>query len=349
MGDAPSDTKGGTTQTPPAATLENIGVIEADNEEENDADSSLGDDDAASSTASLASSVLRYREENGRTYHAYKDGAYVMPNDIREQERLDLQHNLFLITFEDKLYLSPAGRNGQKLKHVLDVGTGTGLWAIDFADEHPEAEVIGVDLSPIQSDMVPPNLSFQVDDLEAPWTFTSKFDFIYSRMMTAAFADWPRFFEQAYENLTPGGWLEVTDICPLTTDDGSLPQDSAAFRWVTQLLEGTRAVGRPFDGAFKYREQLQTQGFTNITQVIYKWPQNRWPKHPKLKEIGTWNLENITSGLEGLSAAVFTRVLGWTKEELDIFLVDVRKDLKNTAYHTYWPIITVYAQKPVDA
>ena len=27
------------------------------------------------STGSLASSILRYRQENGRTYHAYKDGS----------------------------------------------------------------------------------------------------------------------------------------------------------------------------------------------------------------------------------------------------------------------------------
>jgi hypothetical protein len=33
---------------------------------------------------------------------------------------------------------------------VLDIGTGTGAWAIDFADEYPKAEVIGTDLSPIQ-------------------------------------------------------------------------------------------------------------------------------------------------------------------------------------------------------
>lgn len=29
---------------------------------------------------------------------------------------------------------------------VLDLGTGTGIWAIDYAHEHPEAEVIGLDL-----------------------------------------------------------------------------------------------------------------------------------------------------------------------------------------------------------
>lgn len=35
-------------------------------------DSTLGDDEAASSTVSISSSILKYREENGRTYHAYK-------------------------------------------------------------------------------------------------------------------------------------------------------------------------------------------------------------------------------------------------------------------------------------
>lgn len=38
-------------------------------------DSALGDiDDATSSTASINSSILQYRMENGRTYHAYKVG-----------------------------------------------------------------------------------------------------------------------------------------------------------------------------------------------------------------------------------------------------------------------------------
>ncbi|KPM45612.1 hypothetical protein AK830_g936 [Neonectria ditissima] len=246
-------------RTPPPAlpALENIGVIEAD--DENDADSALGED-TGSYTTSLASSILRYREENGRTYHAYKDGVYPMPNDNREQERLNLQHHLFLITFEDKLHLSPAGLNGDKLQNVLDVGTGTGVWAMDFADEHPEAQVTGVDLSPIQTDLVPPNLSFQIDDLEEPWTFHPKFDFIYSRMMTASMV-------RACGHL-------------------SLPKESAAYKWVTQLLEGTKLINRPFDGAFEYKEQMEAQGFTNITQVIYKWPQNRWPKDPKLKELG---------------------------------------------------------------
>jgi tRNA G46 methylase TrmB len=103
-----------------------------------------------SSTASLSSSILDYRQENGRTYHRYKDGKYHLPNDDQENDRLDLQHNLFLLTFDNKLGLSPPNLPDSKVKRVLDLGTGTGIWAIDFGDEHPEADIIGVDLSPIQ-------------------------------------------------------------------------------------------------------------------------------------------------------------------------------------------------------
>ncbi|KAF9768534.1 hypothetical protein IL306_014162 [Fusarium sp. DS 682] len=106
-----------------------------------DTDSSLGDD-LQSSTASISSSILNYRRENGRTYHAYKDGKYVLPNDEAENERLDLQHNLFILTFDDKLGPAPPNNPDAKVKHVLDVGTGTGIWAIDYADEHPKAQVL---------------------------------------------------------------------------------------------------------------------------------------------------------------------------------------------------------------
>ena len=53
----------------------------------------------------------------------------------------DLQHNLFLLTFDNKLGLSPPNLPEFKTGRVLDLGTGTGIWAIDYADEHPETEV----------------------------------------------------------------------------------------------------------------------------------------------------------------------------------------------------------------
>lgn len=71
---------------------------------------------------SLRSSVLKFQEENGRTYHSMSGGKYAFPNDDRENERLDLQHNLWLLTLRGDLGLSPKATGGAK--RVLDAGTG---------------------------------------------------------------------------------------------------------------------------------------------------------------------------------------------------------------------------------
>lgn len=46
-------------------------------------------DDELLSTASVSSRMYNFEEENGRSYHAYKSGKYVIPNDQAEQDRMD--------------------------------------------------------------------------------------------------------------------------------------------------------------------------------------------------------------------------------------------------------------------
>ncbi|TDZ21474.1 Secondary metabolism regulator LAE1 [Colletotrichum orbiculare MAFF 240422] len=65
--------------------------------------------------------------------------------DSLELERLELAHDLWLLTWRGVLCISP--KRGSA-KRVLDLGTGTGVWAMDFADEQIGTTVIGVDLSP---------------------------------------------------------------------------------------------------------------------------------------------------------------------------------------------------------
>lgn len=206
-----------------------------------------------SDTTTLASDISKYRFEHGRRYHAYRDGAYWGPNDEKHNNHLDIayvtgslicvgspaenlhRHHLWLKALENKLYLAPIGEKPQvrghvlgfptfcqltpfwNLKRILDLGTGTGIWAMrvifdpyvlrimtlmhlnsDIADQFPSAEVIGTDLSPTQPGLVPPNIRFEIDDFESPWTYKrNAFDFIHARTLLGCVADWPNFYKQA--------------------------------------------------------------------------------------------------------------------------------------------------------
>ncbi|KAI8710481.1 hypothetical protein NCS52_01565100 [Fusarium sp. LHS14.1] len=87
-------------------------------------------------------------------------------------------------------------------------------------------------------------------------------------------------------------------------------------------------------------------GFTNIVATRFKWPINRWAKDKKYKELGAWNNENTSIALESLTMAPFTRGLGWSSEEVNVFLPKVRNDLNDPKIHAYWPICSVYGMKP---
>lgn len=60
------------------------------------------------------------------------------------------------------------------------------------------------------------------------------------------------------------------------------------------------------------------------------------PPRRLTRDAGAWSLENILQGLQGLSLSLFTQILGWTPERLELFLVEVRKDFRNTSMHGYW-------------
>ena len=71
-----------------------------------DVDSALGSD-ASAYTETLRSTLMESVKENGRLYHRYHDGSYILPEDEQEQNRLDMQHEIFMRTFNRKLVLAP--------------------------------------------------------------------------------------------------------------------------------------------------------------------------------------------------------------------------------------------------
>lgn len=131
-------------------------------------------------------------------------------------------------------------------EYVLDIATGTGIWALEFgklqpfyvgrqqeltpghiAERYPTSKVIGTDLSAIQPNRNLPNCWFQKDDAEDEWIFPAphppgttcsgpcdhriQFDYIHLRMVATCFNDMRAVIKTAYHNLRPGGWIEFQD------------------------------------------------------------------------------------------------------------------------------------------
>jgi len=175
---------------------------------------------------------------------------------------MDLLHHIWrMILGGDLLYHQP--ENPQR---ILDVGTGTGLWAIEVADEHPQALVIGTDLSPIQPGWVPPNCKFYVDDAEANWDW-ELFDLIHGRSLGGSISDWPRFYRQCLEHLRPGGYLEMQEHDAWVGALGETPPWTAD--WNVTLNAASTTFGKTLNVANKHPDWMREAGFVDVQDQVY--------------------------------------------------------------------------------
>ncbi|KAL8985135.1 MAG: hypothetical protein Q9205_001073 [Flavoplaca limonia] len=257
---------------------------------------------------SIASSIYQYRLENGRSYHAYRDGQYWAPNDKQARSNEVNSHHAFLLTLNDKLLLAPI----HNPKRALDVGCGVGIWTIDFAEAHPNTTVIGTDLSPIQPNTRPPNLNFEIDDCCSDWVYPKDhFDYIHIRQLYGSVADWPKFYRQCYDHLAPGGYIEQVEVNPAPkSDDGSVTPGSPFDECGKLAVRAGESFGKSLMVEEFMHEEIARAGFTDVVRVKFKWPIGAWSNDARLKELGRWVLIHWYEGLEGWVLRFFTKHMG---------------------------------------
>lgn len=308
--------------------------IEADQSPDN---SAYGDE-ISSYTASITSTAFNFPEKDGRRYHRYKEGKYFLPNDEKESSRLDILHELGLAILKNKLNLAPIDKD---IERAIDLGTGTGLWAIEFADGHEKTEVIGNDLSPTQPSWVPPNVKFVVDDIEEDWQYgTNPFDFVHSRNLAGSIRDWPRLVQQAFACTKPGGFVEFHDLdLAIYSQDGTLASNSALQRWNNQVLAGLRTLGaNPCPGP-ELEGWMKAAGFVDVQVFRQPVPAGPWPKDKELKQMGILNYLQIMEGLESISLGTLRITDGsLTVEQIQAFLAEVRNDLHDPKIHAIYDL-----------
>lgn len=194
---------------------------------------------------------------------------------------------------------------------------------------------------------MPPNCRFEIDDAEDEWTYgSSPFDFVHLRLLWHSFNDPRTILKSAYDNLRPGGYVEWQDyMSRFRAIDNSL-QGSALTHLDTLYTEAGRNLGRDMLVTPKLAGMMREVGFVDVVEERYALPGNPWPKGREAKTLGLWQMTNFLDGMQAITMTVLTKGLGMTPAEVELLLMDVRKDVQNTNVHFYIPVYVMYGRKP---
>ncbi|KAH8647694.1 S-adenosyl-L-methionine-dependent methyltransferase [Xylariales sp. PMI_506] len=298
--------------------------------------------------------------ESGRLYHGYKEGKYFLPNDAAEQDRLDIQHEVLRLLYDGWLSMVPFQKAP---KHVLDIGTGTGIWASEFAKHNPDSYVIGTDLSAIQPTPRYPNCTFVKADAEDDWVFTEPnlnyprddsseseghhimFDYVHLRYLYTCFNDVRTVMRHAYDNLNPGGWIEFQEArikCHQANPDF---KGDAIQRWGDGCILGAQASGRDIEKVLKYKGWLEEIGFVGVEERQLLMPFGGWHRDPQMKRVGEYNMKNVLKAI-GAVGWIMLRNSGMETEEVETLVNETLLELRDPNSHSYCINYLIYAQKP---
>ncbi|KAM0277646.1 hypothetical protein ACHAQH_005674 [Verticillium albo-atrum] len=333
-GRGPTEAPSSARVSPPTGA-QGAGTIEVA-EDLDDGDSAIDAGSLSSSTASLSESIFEYRRLHGRTYQSTGTTEYWAPNDEQQNDGLDLIHHGLLKLLGDKLYLAPIGKESQK---ILDLGTGTGIWAIDFGDQFPDAEVTGTDISPIQPAWVSPNVKFVIDDFLLDWTWPDDhFDFVHLRSLYGVVPDLAPLYAKSFRCTKPGGWIEHLEMdVKIESDHIDFPETHIFNRWADLVYEAGNKIGRSFGLAQGHtmKENLEQAGFIDVAEKKVKVPLHSWPKDPQMSEAGKYFQTAFDESLEGFGTFLFTQVLGLGREEVLVLAAEMRKEARKRS-NLHW-------------
>ncbi|KAH8193698.1 hypothetical protein TruAng_012135 [Truncatella angustata] len=349
LGDATAAAK--TPATAAGSPLQDVTVIRDNDIETADGStdseefepSEWGDENASAASTSVNSSIYAHTYENGRRYHSFKNGRYPIPNDDQEQHREDMKHVMMLEMTDGRLCYAPVGDNPQK---IMDIGTGTGLWAIQAGDRYPSAVILGIDLSPIQPTWIPPNVQFLIDDCEDEWLNGDNYDLIHLRVMSPVLKDVPKMCRQAFTNIKPGGWMEWQELHGwMQCDDGTMADDDPAFGIYKLAAEAFARLGYDIHLASKLDEPLKQAGFTNVQCVIKKIPVGTWARDRRLRLVGYY-LKLVIQDFLPVLAKKPLLALGIDHIERELWRSLASKAMDDLSVHRYWNFYFWYGQKP---
>ncbi|KAH6716438.1 hypothetical protein BKA61DRAFT_721036 [Leptodontidium sp. MPI-SDFR-AT-0119] len=301
-------------------------------------------DSDAPATFAMSDTHRKLVQENGRKYHAdVWDG-------LENWEPLDevqinchaLSHDVWKSADEGRLCRAPFRRGA----NVLDIGTGSGTWAIQFADNNDSCNALGIDICPMQPVWLAANVEFELDNFDSPdyEEQQHRYDYIHGRGLGGSVTNWPRLLGTAfrYGLEQSGRWIELAqDDIHLTHNDGKL--DPMLGWWVKEIIRAGKKSKKSFDICGRLEEWVEGAGFINVKKIIIPVPVGCAPDSPD--QLGMLNQERLLMELDGRSYRPLIGTLGMNANSVKIALAGVRRELKNVQ-NVHQNFTIVIGQKP---
>ncbi|KAF9123587.1 hypothetical protein BGW39_008846 [Mortierella sp. 14UC] len=276
------------------------------------------------------------RCDDGRTRHTVENAPYMLPNDLTESDRLDAQHYLVRFIFKGNynVQLNPESSD----LRILDVATGTGVWALEMAHEFPKAEIHGVDISAIfPTEIKPPNCHFQLCNILDGLPFPDNhFDFIYQRLLVYALSPAQRRQVNAelLRVLKPEGFLQLVE------SDGIVYNPGPQMERINQLsLETSLRHGVDPREVQKMKSGLKHSGYINVNSFNIALPVGAWGG-----KAGSLSLQNM----HGLATIWLKGEVGkMSQDECDAALVVADRECEaNQSYYKVWLVVGTKPKEP---
>lgn len=133
--------------------------------------------------------------------------------------------------------------------------------------------------------------------------------------------------------------------------EGEVPPEHPVAKFWTLVTEGLAALGVDLDisSGGTLSRKMQDAGFTSVTERVFHVPIGTWPKNKVLKTVGLYWRTILLDGLQAIALGPLTRGLHWNRDQVEVFLMEVRRAYYDNSALMYMPLHIIYAQKPTSA
>ncbi|EJD05343.1 S-adenosyl-L-methionine-dependent methyltransferase [Fomitiporia mediterranea MF3/22] len=302
--------------------------------------------------------------------------SYKLPADKQEMDRLSLQHRIWTL-MADGLYPKDAELAVQSVLHrpredqstpmILDIGSGSGTWAVEMALKFPHARVIGMDLIQSSPNFVPENCVFiKADATNTLSEYVGHFDIVQCRSVAKHVPDAVAFTRSLGRTLRPGGIFffsdAVTDVFnekletyPLAPIDGAVDSNGVSTndyswfaRWMSEVTDRWTTKERQYTDGDKLHILLREDGqFEDINVKEYfspiGWDGGSAVESSNGAEIGRLMVLNVCDFLQASRPSLLSS--GLSEEAVERWARNVRQEAANPAKHMLFKWVINWATK----